>query len=798
MDQQDFQEFFSRASRGLRPFPYQSRLAQNPWPDAIDAPTGLGKTAAVTLAWVYKRHVLKDEETPRRLIWCLPMRVLAEQTRDAVEQWLENLGLLGQPGEPGRISVHLVIGGSDGAREAQWAEHPESEAILIGTQDMLLSRALMRGYSMSRYQWPVHFAMLHNDALWVFDEAQLMGAGLKTTAQLEAFRRTLEVARPARSLWMSATLNRDWLATVDFRPHLSDLRVLELSEEEQNSPAVRKRRESSKRLQRAVTALTSDKAKSRASGYIAELAEEVLAAHQPGTQTLVIMNTVDRAQSLYARLEKSHPGLALLVHARFREQERSQLNAALRNDDHGEAGRVVIATQAIEAGVDITSRTLFTELAPWSSLVQRFGRCNRYGEWNAEGAELYWIDIEDGLASPYADEELQAARSKVSPLESATPGQLPATDQEAPLHQVLRRRDFIDLFNIDPDLSGFDVDVSPYIRDADDLDAQVFWREQPSADADPPQREELCRASLSQLKRYLDKRRKKHDRFAWEWDSLDGQWKPFQRTARPGLVLMLDAAAGGYDDAMGFAPDNLKKPVNVIESQGGGQNERYGGDWRSRQVRPVILDHHLVHVETEARTLAESVGLKGEEGEAVIRAARWHDVGKAHEVFQQTLTACEEMAGRTDSQWAKSPCRGRHSRAYFRHELASMLGWLSQHGEEPQADLIAYLILAHHGKVRTSLRAMPDEKPPKDPGIRYARGIHEGDRLPAVQVGDESMPETRLQLDLMEMGEGAMGASWADRCHRLLGEFGPFRLAWLESLVRIADWRASNKEQEEQ
>ena len=36
--------------------------------------------------------------------------------------------------------------------------------ILIGTQDMLLSRALMRGYGMSRYQWPVHFALLHNDA----------------------------------------------------------------------------------------------------------------------------------------------------------------------------------------------------------------------------------------------------------------------------------------------------------------------------------------------------------------------------------------------------------------------------------------------------------------------------------------------------------------------------------------------------------------------------------------------------------------------------------------------------------
>jgi hypothetical protein len=35
--------------------------------------------------------------------------------------------------------------------------------------------ALMRGYGMSRCQWPVHFAWLHNDAFWVFDEVQLMG-----------------------------------------------------------------------------------------------------------------------------------------------------------------------------------------------------------------------------------------------------------------------------------------------------------------------------------------------------------------------------------------------------------------------------------------------------------------------------------------------------------------------------------------------------------------------------------------------------------------------------------------------
>ena len=52
--------------------------------------------------------------------------------------------------------------------------NPERDAILIGTQDMLLSRALNRGYAASRFHWPIDFGLLNNDCLWVFDEPQLM------------------------------------------------------------------------------------------------------------------------------------------------------------------------------------------------------------------------------------------------------------------------------------------------------------------------------------------------------------------------------------------------------------------------------------------------------------------------------------------------------------------------------------------------------------------------------------------------------------------------------------------------
>lgn len=144
-----------------------------------------------------------------------------------------------------------------GLSPSDWHLEPEREAVLIGTQDMLLSLALMRGYEMSRYQWPVHFAWPHNDALWAFDEVQLMGPGLKTSAQLETFRRNIGLSSRSRSLWISATLKRDWLRTVDFDP--ASTIPLALSEEEKKVPAVRERREAVKVLTRCDVALISTK-----------------------------------------------------------------------------------------------------------------------------------------------------------------------------------------------------------------------------------------------------------------------------------------------------------------------------------------------------------------------------------------------------------------------------------------------------------------------------------------------------------------------------------------------------------
>lgn len=788
----DYPTFFAEATRLPAPFSYQSRLAEQVWPDLLDVPTGMGKTAAVTLSWLWKRgwrqgnrSKTADAATPRRLVWCLPMRVLVEQTEENIRTWLGNIGILGHAGK-GKVSVHVLMGGGD---DTGWTSFPEEDMILIGTQDMLLSRALMRGYGMSRYRWPVHFALLHNDCQWVFDEVQLMGAGLATSAQLEAFRRSFPISKNNRSLWVSATLNRSWLDTVDFKPHLGGLKTLGIDTADRQQ--ARYRLNSVKTVAKLPITLGKDAGNKKGlETYLQALCATVLDAHATDSQTIVILNRVDRAQGLFRLLRKARPEKAdLLIHARFRAAERRRKNQLLR-DREKEIDRIVVATQAIEAGVDISSRVLITELAPWSSLVQRFGRCNRYGEHNAGGAKIFWIDIDDDKETlkPYDNSQVTAARSHLANLTSASPQHLPTTSETRPLANILRRKDLLDLFNTDPDLSGFDVDVSDYIRDSGQPGVQVFWREFEDNPNQPqpqlgPVRDELCPISMGQARDIYIR--------AWRWDALQDGWVKLDRPPRPGMMLLLKASDGGYDTEIGFDASLTKQPVPLVNAAEVTVSDAFGEDWRSLQKYPVALVDHLSHAANHITQLCSALDENIHAG-TLRRAALWHDVGKGHPVFDATMHACNAAP---EGFLAKSPCNGKHSRRFFRHELASALAWLAQHNGERDANLIAYIIAAHHGKVRMSLRAMPTEEPAPD-GRRFARGIWEGDELPALDFHDEHSDKTTLSLALMELGEGEQGLSWTARALNLLEHHGPFQLAWLETLVRLADWRASGEEQE--
>jgi CRISPR-associated endonuclease/helicase Cas3 len=191
-----FRQFFEQAAGGRAPYPFQERFATaEELPTFVRAPTGAGKTATAVLGWLW-RWTSDVPNTPRRLVYCLPMRVLVEQSEREAKTWITSLKL--------DVPVHVLMGGVEAE---EWFLYPERPAILIGTQDMLLSRALNRGYAASRFHWPIDFGLLNNDCLWVFDEPQLMGSGVSTSAQLAGLRQALGTFGSCPSVWMSATLS---------------------------------------------------------------------------------------------------------------------------------------------------------------------------------------------------------------------------------------------------------------------------------------------------------------------------------------------------------------------------------------------------------------------------------------------------------------------------------------------------------------------------------------------------------------------------------------------------------------
>lgn len=798
-----FEQMVRRAA-GHDPYPWQARVAKLGLPEAIAVATGTGKTEGVVFPWLWRRRYHPDpavqSATPHWLVLVLPLRVLTEQVEALVRTWINELGLDGDGG----VLVHVAMGGRADARGDAWRRLPERDAIVIGTIDMLLSRALNRGYTMGRFSWPIDFGLLHSGAHWVFDEVQLLGPALPTSRQLEALRKRLGTALPSGSTWMSATIDLDGMSTVD-NPEVTDIVELTAADRDGTLAA---RLDGARHVERVDLAPKTP---------LQGLAVRLVEAHRPGTLTVAVVNTVKAARYLHAEIASIAAADAVLLHSRFRPPDRRQ---AVRTvlDPIPQEGRFVISTQVIEAGVDLSAETMLIEAAPWPSVVQRAGRCNRDGL--AKTPRLLWVDpLGPG---PYDREDVEHAVAALRELEGQNVTSSDLRQREVavrrPVHPVLRATDLLGLFDTAPDLSGNDIDIAPFVRTIEqELDVHIAWRDlqaqPPPADMDQPSPDELCPVPIRDA---IELNRRSA---LWHVDHLGHGERLWDRVGgaaiRPGMVLVVDSFAGGYEPKRGWdlVSTTPVAPLPQIPAVGFvAQEETIGGDDASFSVW-VTLARHLGDVEKAIGDLLGSMkpsGVGPPEQDAARVAGRLHDIGKAHEVFQDTMrrAATTDLSRQVEAgrPWAKSGGRPgiRHNRRYFRHELASLLMLLAE-GESvlvgvPRPDLVMYLVAAHHGRVRVGIRSVAEEErqvttPNVDGGT--VLGIRDGDRVPAVTIPGGSVPPTTLSLDVMRLGRGAGGErSWVERALELRDELGPFRLAWLEAIVRLGDWRASAGEAE--
>lgn len=697
----EFTSFFARmAAPPAAPYSWQRDLAADDQCRSrlIRIPTGFGKTFGVAAAWAFHRLERKSPGWPRRLVWCLPMRVLVEQTEEVLRQALGQVAPVwdGKGQREGKVGIHVLMGGSDAL---EWALYPEESAVLIGTQDMLLSRALNRGYGSHRPRWPMEFGLLSQDSLWVMDEVQLMDVGLATGAQLQSFRDrdSAKGLAPTHTWWMSATLQRPWLESVDTRTMVAALPATAIAAPLRNGHLwddVSKPHEI-----RPIHDPKDAKA-------LAEVVKAEFLVHGRGRLTLVVMNTVDRAQKLHAALQRAlngelEDGALHLVHSRFRPRERGRWSRTFLRRDAAipPQGRIVVATQVVEAGVDLDAALLCTELAPWPSLVQRFGRAARGGG----VARIVVLDFgfEGDKAAPYEADALDSAREAlrrlpdVSPLGLETFEESLSSDEIATLYpyrpkHLLLRQEWDELFDTTPDLTGADVDISRFIRSGDERDIQVFWADVP-AKGDPPRhvqpgRLDLCGVPFLAARAWLcgDKGEKlSPGRRAWVWDWIDGSWRRCRRSdVTPGRTVLVDAATGGYDPETGWSPRSTE-PVPVesaAESKEVAADAAEDGEDLSASAWKTIATHGG-EVEALARQIAQALALPQELAEILALAGRWHDLGKAHGAFQGSIRGVErpgrqDLAKAPDQAWGREhryrTTQGGH-RPGFRHELASAL-----------------------------------------------------------------------------------------------------------------------------
>jgi CRISPR-associated endonuclease/helicase Cas3 len=756
----DFSAWY-KVRHGYAPFPWQAafaaRVAAGAWPDALTPPTGAGKTGVVAV-WLWAAEAGLD--VPRRLVFVVDRRLIVDSTARYAER-------LARESPLGPVLVRMRGGMTI---DDAWVD-PLRPAILVSTVDQAGSRLLFSGYGLSARVAPIHAALLGNDALWVLDEVHIAQPLLRTLSQVRELRGD-SLPLPFRVLVMSATwegenalgLTVDDLADPTLAPRLTRPKPLEVHDIDPDTDLAQTLVQEARRLRRD------------GAGVIG-----------------VIANTVRVARAAFVAL--SAEAEAVLLTGLVRPAEREALVAEYlpRMAAGSRAGRAplyVVATQTIEVGADLDFDALVTESAPVSALRQRAGRLNRLGELESAPMVVVHRPLSDQEKDQHAKEKKQGKRrhhllyreqaeearkwlkkNKVRDFGIQAMGRHTAPNEPAtPSPDLLAAH--LDLLSCTSVKHG--IDAAPWLHGYAEPERTVFlcWRADASARTvalAPPVQQEILELPVWELRR-LDVKQ------VLRWDGTAAEWIERQE-ARPGDTLVLEAAAGGCD-RYGWNPESaepvadygntpermrltgaddsdwralaraagMDRPGRVIAYPEGAL-VLAASEWTSEAaVRPVLLRRHLRAVAERGRRLAQGAGLPADLCEAVAHASAGHDTGKLDPRWQA------KVGGTPDTPLAKGPRGGDPWLVLprgWRHEMASA------------------------AKVGT------------DPLVRHLVGTHHGHGRPTFPVASDLWLWRQL-------------GGWATQFHDLQRRYGWWGLAYLESLVRLADWQISEEEQQDE
>ncbi|MDK2918114.1 MAG: CRISPR-associated endonuclease/helicase Cas3 [Candidatus Petromonas sp.] len=351
--------FFELTGKQFYPYQYQLDVAWNILQNKkviLQAPTGSGKTLASILPFIYAKK--NNLDFPRRLIYVVPRRVLANSLYTAIkdnEYIKEN-----------NIEVTIQTGEYKGDKYFLEGD------IIFTTIDQLLSSLLCIPFSLSKRQWNINASILFESYI-VIDEMHLLEPDkdfLTTFYLLKQYTDFINVCI------MTATLSQSLIKEISKELQLT---MIPMTKE-------------------YITDIKSEKDKERIIKCcnIKLNADRVLKTHKD--KTIVILNKVNDVQELYLELKNKIESLhnkpqLICIHSRMLQKDRSRKEKIIREKFEARNSNIIlISTQVIEVGVDISSTVMHTSISDINSFLQRIGRLARR---KGERGIVYVYDIEN-------------------------------------------------------------------------------------------------------------------------------------------------------------------------------------------------------------------------------------------------------------------------------------------------------------------------------------------------------------------------------------------------------------------
>lgn len=381
------------------------------WPERINAPTGSGKSSVVDIHLFANAlaAVGAAPRVPRRLCVTVGRRALVDSQATRADKILGCLedALADGSGEPDILRRVAEALQSFQTRNDKQGNDPfevghirgelsnralpvtdiSACAIIAATPDMYGSRALFRGYGSTKAARPRETALLTMDTVMVLDEAHMNRQLLRTTQRIAELQKR-EVNLGVPTLQVVETTATPSTEGSDSTTLGVDIEALDKPNDEELHERVYSHKEL---VLRPIDRWDGKPGNPATVNAAVDAIMERLAHREAGESSKkaytvgCIVNHVRTAIAIKEALAKNKAlgkeEVQLLV-GRMRPYDLENLqkkHGKLFTTEGDESVKVVVATQTLEVGIDVDFADLVTELAPASSLAQRFGRVNRLG-----------------------------------------------------------------------------------------------------------------------------------------------------------------------------------------------------------------------------------------------------------------------------------------------------------------------------------------------------------------------------------------------------------------------------------